>query len=405
VRYLRRRVVAEATSRLIPAFIVAYTAYLVGMHAVRGISPHTWPLITLNAFSLAGTNASILAYYAIITTVAVAIVASGYYAFTIGSTHKAVTALGIIPLVSASLGNLRMGDVILVAMVSLLLLYIYPYRRRYIIGVSDKGVSASGWRPGSTVSAALFYAAPPLLAIGGSAIVAAAISFTANLNLGVPPPLPDIWRLFASTRLAYILIAILVTVGVLWVIGEFAGGLLLFYTLTPRDAVSRASRILLEEEHMLKSWSTWHQRIIIWSASTIMGVLSYPIMYGVTWRLLGRLGASMPGWMMMAVDLAAVILVWRVFHIYVRRVVVHRGEAYRSLLAVPLSLVVLYTVLSALGLLPQQPLYYALGLRPPSSRGDVLAGVWNDKYIGGTLEGMFKEFERIARIVIKLLWG
>ncbi|MDK2383222.1 MAG: hypothetical protein QI199_00235, partial [Candidatus Korarchaeota archaeon] len=179
-----------------------------------------------------------------------------------------------------------------------------------------------------------------------------------------------------------------------------------FYTLTPRDALLRARKAVEEDLGMLEAWSTWHQRIMVWSASTIMGVLIYPLVYGATWRIVWRAGASMPSWLLLAVDLTATILLWRLFHLYVRGIVVHRGvHRGAALVAVPVALLASYAVLAMLGIVPVDPIYYALGLRPPSSRGDVLSSVWSNEAMRRSLEGMFKEFERVARIVVRLLWG
>ena len=395
----------EAAARIIPAILVVFVAYTMGIHALRVLGPGAPPLSSLASMSMAGFRGDMLAYYAIAALMVAGMVAAGYYTFTIGSTHRTVLILGFFPLASASLGVLRIDDVLLMASTSLVLLYLYPYRRKYVVEEKHPAakIKSSIINPVSTVS---IYVLPPLLALAGSAAVSSAIEFVVGMKLGLPPPLPDIWSLFSATRLAYMLVAVLVTAAVLWVLGELAEGLLLFFTLTPRDARDRALSAVREEWRSLEEWRTWHQRIMVWSASTLAGILAYPIIYSVLWRLVARAGGTLPGWVLLAADLGAAIVVWRLFHTYVGRIVVHRGGTRGSApILLPLIIVAAYVASAMLGLLSLQPVYYALGLKPPSSSGDMLSGIWSDEALRRSLEGMFKEFERIARIIVKLLWG
>jgi len=102
------------------------------------------------------------------------------------------------------------------------------------------------------------------------------------------------------------------------------------------------------------------------------------------------------------------VFAWGLVRREFRRVLSLKGEPGINLKALALLAgilgVILYYWMTGQGSL--DPIYYALGLKKPSGNGDIIRrlGLWPSDFYGG-LEGMFKNFEDTARLVVRFLWG
>jgi hypothetical protein len=329
------------------------------------------------------------------------------------STGRVIVSLYGLLLLALGSGRVGFREVYVVSTVTLLLLYLHPVTRgwRQIL----KRKFPETWINGSALitsfSMTLFYIVPIALSLGTADVIVGVSRVLESKNLGVPPPLPDLWNVFKGSRLAILLVSLVVLGLFTWVIREFGETLIYFALITPEEASRRVKNYVIEELKDLEMDRLWHQSIPtgLFVALASVFVYGYIILISdrITLLLQGYL-EGYPKYFPVLLGLSIAMLAWGIVRKEFRKILSLKGEAGINFKAITLLLGILGLILYYwhIGQGSLDPIYYALGVKQPTSNGDIVKnlGLWPSNFYE-RLEGMFKNFEDTARLVVRFLWG
>ncbi len=407
---------------VVASALVLYTSYRLATITFQEYSADTPPFNQLPGAPVAPLpylGPQSLAGLAVLGVKALAVILgflATYYSLRGGGVGRSIMYLYVLLVIATGTGNVGLSDIAVLVTATMLLLYTYPFRRGVELALYGKGrpeFRSSGSRAASLAFTLASYFIPLSLSIGIASIIAGMTAVATRIRLDVPPPLPNIWDLFLETRIAVIVLGLTVILVVLWLIGDLIEGILLVAILTPEEALDLAYREAMRDFEDLESWKTWHQAIPLRLQTFLASIIIYIVVLEVIGSLETLLDpylatAGLPWYFRSLLSLAVVIALWRSVADKLRKLITMQGdlELNRTALALTVMMIGFLVALWQQGAGTLDPIYYALGLKAPTSSGDVISklNLWPQD-IGARIEGMFKSFEKIARLVIRFLWG
>ncbi|MEB3758737.1 MAG: hypothetical protein GSR87_02630 [Desulfurococcales archaeon] len=329
------------------------------------------------------------------------------------STGRVILSLYGLMLLALGSGKVGFREVYLVSTVTLLLLYLHPVTRGWRQILRRKfpitRISGSAWI--TSFSIILFYIVPIGVSLGAADVIVGVSRALESRSLGVPPPLPDLWNVFRGSRLAILLVSLVVLGVFSWVVREFGDTLIYFTLITPGEAVRRVRGLVRRELRDLEMDRLWHQSIPTGLFVALASIFVYGYIILISNRiteLFQEYLGGYPKYFPILLGLAVTVFAWGIVRREFRKILTLKGEAGINLKAIVLLVgligLILYYWQTGQGSL--DPIYYALGLKQPSGNGDIIRklGLWPSDFYKG-LEGMFKNFENTARLVVRFLWG
>ncbi len=338
-----------------------------------------------------------------------------YYSIRGGGMAKSIIYLYVLLVIAAGTGRVGLRDIAVLITATMLLLYTYPFRRSVELALRGKGgamLQSSGSRAASLAFTLASYFIPLSLSIGVASIIAAMAVIATRIRLDVPPPLPNIWSLFLETRVAFIVLGLAAILVALWLIGDLLESVLLMAILMPEEALDTAYREASRDLEELEAWRTWHQaiplRLYTMLASIIIYIVALEVIDRIEALLKPYLAPGIPWYIRSLLSLAVVVALWSTISEKLKNLIMVRGSLRFNWAAAALTVMIVgfLVALWYQGAGTLDPIYYALGLEKPTGSGDVISilNLW-PQGVDAKIEGMFKSFEKIARLVIKFLWG
>ncbi len=358
----------------------------------------------------------------VIDVIALLLVALIFYqSLRLKGLHWAIATYYILLALAVGLGpDLLTPRALLAAVVATILsLLSMSYRRvlHFIVTGRDWTVKYSvskGSLPGSILYMTLTTLAPLLIAIGASLLVLSAASALEALELGLPPPLPDIWDLFKSTRIGVFLALLAVIWFSIWVTNNVFETIIMIATLRRVQALDLARNQALKEYAELSRFNSREDKINAWILSSIGALLIYPIIYAnyaqlsePLSRLLGE--TIVPRWLTYAAGLAALMIVLWTARRLVTNLTTARGLAGRrwTLFYASLTIITIIYLYATLGGETLSLMKGVVGLDETQSlRNDPLGSFLlsgNNLWI--RLEILYSRIEGLLRMIIWFLWG
>ncbi len=329
------------------------------------------------------------------------------------STGRVILSLYGLTLLAMGSGKIGFREVYLVSMATLLLLYLHPVARgwRQILRrkFSITRIGGSAWI--TFLSMMFFFIVPIGVSLGVADVIVGVSRALESRSLGVPPPLPDLWNVFRGSRLAILLVSLVVLGVFSWMVREFGDTLIYFTLITPGEAARRVRGLVRRELRDLEMDRLWHQSIPTGLFVALASIFVYGYIILISNRiteLFQEYLGGYPKYFPILLGLAVTVFAWGIVRREFRKILTLKGEAGINLKAIVLLFGLLGLILYywQIGQGSLDPIYYALGLKRPSGSGDIIRklGFWpNDFYKG--LEGMFKNFNDTAKLVVRFLWG
>ncbi|MCE4614585.1 MAG: hypothetical protein F7B60_03560 [Desulfurococcales archaeon] len=418
-KYINRQVLIIGIGILFLLAIVSYTSYILYIDIKIGYTPHTPPLDMLSNqvifhAPLLGSISTAKLFILTIRALSLLVILLELVVILKGENTGRIIVL-LYGLLLLALGSGRVGfrEVYLILLTTLILLYLHPFTRgwRQILRKRVPRIGMKGSLLLTSFTIILYYVLPIALSIGTAGVIVGLSEAVKAKQLSVPPPLPDIWSVFTESRLA-ILIVSLVVIGIFsWFIREFGETLINLLLLTPEEAFRRIKGIIRRDILELEMDKAWHQSIPIGLFVAVASIFAYGYIVIISDRInyvFQQWFGSAPRYIPEILGLGFLIFAWGLIRREFRRMFTLKGKGGFSVksMVTLLGLLALIFYYWYKGQTTLDPIYYALGLKEPSVNGDIIRnlGLWPSNFYD-KLEGMFKSFESTARLVVRFLWG
>lgn len=358
---------------------------------------------------------TMLARILVIVIAAIAVV----HAFYEKNIHKSIVLIYTIIVLEALTLGLNLSSIAKATLVSMILLYSFPYRRKFLVERLDTGGSSIKYRHDKAqtiLGAGISYMMPIIIALSAAIVAGSIINFILGLRLPFPQPLPDLWMLIKNTRIGLLLVSILVIGVVVWFSNNLVESAVLAISIQPEDAASLAVEEIRDTVDMLEKGRTWHQRLIQYSFLLIAGAFIYPVVNFLVRRILLILSPGtiseikiMGFHVLSLVDIAITILVWRIMYRQLRRMITMEGKP--RFLSLPVIITIVFiavlVLLSYTNPATMHVFLQALGVEKPMPETDVVTklGLWDNNIIMEKIENTIRFIDKAIRLATKFLWG
>jgi len=329
------------------------------------------------------------------------------------NTGRIIVSLYGLLLLALGSGEVGLREVYFILFTTLVLLYLHPITRgwRQILKGYIPRIKVKGSLTVTGFTIILYYILPIALSVGAAGLIVSLSEAIGSRELSVPPPLPDIWNVFMQSRLAILAVS-LVVIGIFsWFIREFGETIIYLLLITPEEALRRIKSMINMDIVELKMDKTWHQSIPIGLFVSLASIFAYGYIIIVSDeidKVFQQWFGSSPWYIPEALGIGVLIFTWGLVRREFRRMLTLKGKTGFNMksLTLLIGLLALIIYFWHQGQTTLDPIYYALGLKKPTSKGDIIRnlGLWPDNFYN-RLESMFKSFESTARIVVRFLWG
>ena len=368
-------------------------------------------------FSPGGSWVSLVASFIALLLVVLVFLSS----FRLGGLHWAIASFYILLALAAGLSPSFLDYRLVVASIAstLLALLSLGYRRALHFIVAGREWTVSFARTRGSATATIIYTAltiltPLLVALGASILVLSAARAIESLELNVPPPLPDVWNLFKSTRIGVFLALLAVILLSLWIANNVFETIIIIVTLRRDQALELARNQALREYTELGRFSGREDRASAWILSSVGALLFYPVIYTSYTRysdLLGRIlgDVIVPRWVSYLAGLTLLMALLWITRRLVASLVAARGLEGRRWLffftALTASIIAyIYAVLGAEGAL--SVIREVLGLGEIQGlKSDPLNTLFGGGELWVQLETIYARIERLLKLITWFLWG
>ncbi|MCE4606213.1 MAG: hypothetical protein F7B59_02655 [Desulfurococcales archaeon] len=418
-KYGRKQVLIIGACIIILLAIVGYASYVLYNDIKIGYTPETPPLDKLSnqmvfQAPILGSISIAKLFVLTIRGLAILLVLLEFIVILKGdNTGKIIVSLYGLLLLALGSGEVGLREVYLILISTLVLLYLHPITRgwRQLLRGHIPNIRIGGSLSITGFTVILYYLLPIALSIGAAGLIVDISEAIKSRELGVPPPLPDIWSIFSQSRLAIIIIS-LVVIGIFaWFVRELGETLIYMSLITPDEAYRRIKGMINRDIIELNMDKSWHQSIPTGLFVSLASIFAYGYIIIISDRIdnvFQRLFGSSPWYIPELLGVGVLILAWGLVRREFRRMLTLKGKIGFSVKSIMLliGLVALIVYFWYQGQTTLDPIYYALGLKEPSGKGDIIRslGLWpNDFY--SRLESIFKSFESTARFVVRFLWG
>jgi hypothetical protein len=282
--------------------------------ASRGVQVST-------SFSIPTPVGTITPFTLVVGLAALLLLAVLYYSFTLDRVQRSIVSLYILLALAVGVGPELVDHKLLLVVLASTMAALLSHGPRRAIHVSVLG---KDWRGkyyasrGNPVALAVYLAltslVPMLAAVGASVLVLSAARAVEALELSVPPPLPDLWDLFKSTRIGVFLVLLAVIWFSVWLVNNVFETLILIAVIKRDQALELARSQVLRDHEDLSRFRSGEDRVSTWILGSIAALLLYPLIYSSYSSVAGPLYdalelASVPSWLSYLAGLAALMVI------------------------------------------------------------------------------------------------
>ncbi|MEB3755515.1 MAG: hypothetical protein GSR79_01455 [Desulfurococcales archaeon] len=418
-KYANKHVLIFGAGIIFLLAVVGYTSYVLYNDIDAGYTLETPPLDKLSkqvVFQAPVFGSVSLAEFFIFTIkgLSILLILLEFIVILKGdNTGRIIVSLYGLLLLALGSGKVGLREVYFILFTTLVLLYLHPITRgwRQILKGYIPSIKVKGSLTITGFTIILYYILPIALSVGAASLIVSLSEAIGSRELSVPPPLPNIWNVFMQSRLAILAVSLIVIGIFSWFIREFGETIIYLLLITPEEALRRVKSIINRDIMELKMDKAWHQSIPIGLFVSLASIFAYGYIIIVSDeidKVFQQWFGSSPWYIPEALGFGVLIFAWGLVRREFRRMLTLKGNIGLSVksLILLIGLLALIIYFWHQGRTTLDPLYYALGLKEPTSKGDIIRnlGLWPVNFYN-RLESMFKSFESTARFVVRFLWG